>query len=74
LQDQILQGSIGATAAVWGRGAVGPIDTVEALPFGSVNPEGDGGDADAKLACDFAKRLALADSGSDGPTTLRLTL
>jgi hypothetical protein len=59
---------------VRGRRTVGPIDTVEALALGPLDPEGDGGDADAELAGDFSERLTFADSGYHGPTTLDLTL
>ena len=59
---------------VRGRGAVGPIDAVEALVLGPLDPEGDGGDADAELAGHFAERPALADGGYHGSTTLALTL
>jgi hypothetical protein len=74
LQDEILQGGIGAPGVVRGGGAIGPIDTAEALAFAPLDPEGDGGDANAEVAGDFAERLAFADGGYHGPTTLGLTL
>ena len=74
VQDQILQGGIGPAGVVRGTGTVGPVDAVEALAFGPLHPEGDGGDADAESASDGAPGLACADGGYQGTTALGLTL
>jgi hypothetical protein len=52
---------------VRGTGALGPIDAIEATPFGPLHPQGDGGDADPELPSDGAQRLARANGGLPSP-------
>ena len=74
VQDQILQGGISPAGVARGAGAVGPVNTVEALALGAPHPEGDGGKADAEAARDGARGLAGAGRGYQGTTALGLTL
>jgi hypothetical protein len=68
LQDAILQvgiGSVlGSATAPW---LAGPIDAVEALALGAVDPALDGGQADAETASGLALGQTLSD-GLDQPT------
>ena len=73
-QGQIFQGGFGVPRPVRRAGAVEPIDAVQALLLGALNPEGDGSDADAELRGDGAEELTVADGGNHSSATLRLTL
>jgi len=73
VQGQIFQRGFGALRPVRRAGAVEPIDAVQALALGALNPEGDGSDADAELSGDGAVGLAFADGGNHASTTLHLT-
>jgi hypothetical protein len=53
---------------------VGPIDAIQTLASGTPDPASDGGNTHAELASDASQRLALADGGYHGPTTLLKTL
>lgn len=44
LQDQVLQGGIGAAGLVRRVRAIGPIDAIQALTLGALDPVGHGGD------------------------------
>ena len=73
-ENQILQGDIGAAGLVRGVRAVGPIDVIEALALGTLDPVRNRGDADSELTGDGTQGPATADSGYHGPATLDLTL
>jgi hypothetical protein len=55
-------------------GAVGPSDAIKTLASDTLDPASDGGNAHAELAGHVPQRLALADGGYHGPTTLLLPL
>jgi len=74
LQDQILQGGIGAAGPVRRVRVVGPIDAIQALPFGPLDPGGHRGTPDAEGVGHGTQRLATADSAHPGPATRGLTL
>jgi hypothetical protein len=74
LQDQILQGGLGAPGVVRCGRAIRPVHAIQTLPFGSLDPVGHGGDPHTELTGDGVQGLTSADSGDHGPTTLGLTL
>ena len=74
LQDQILHGRVRAACLAWGARAIGPVDAIEALAFGPLDPVRDGGHADAELTGNGTQGLAAPDGGDHGSTPLRLSL
>jgi hypothetical protein len=59
---------------VRGTGAIGPIDAVEALPSGALDPGGDRGNTDAEASCDGTQCLPSSDGGYHVSAALLLTL
>ncbi len=74
LQNQILQGGICSSGLVRRTGAIGPINAVQPLPGGPLNPVGDRGDTDAEPASDDTQWLTAADGSYHVSATLLLTL
>jgi hypothetical protein len=55
-------------------GAIGPIDAVQPLPVGTLDPECDRGDTDAEPTSDRTQWLASTDGVYHVSATLLLTL
>jgi hypothetical protein len=74
LQDQVLHGGLGAAGLVRAARAVGPIDAIQALAFGPLDPVRHGGNADAEPPGNGMQGLAATGGGDHGSPPLRLTL
>jgi hypothetical protein len=70
-QHQILDRRICPPRMVGAMRAVAPIDAVEPLPPCSGDPELDGGESDAELACNGSLRHATTDSADHGASLFR---
>jgi hypothetical protein len=74
LRDEILQGSCCPLAMAWRTRAIGPIDAVQALAFGTLDPEGNRGNTDTELTSDGTKRQASSNGSYHVSATLLLML
>jgi hypothetical protein len=63
-----------AVGRVWGGRSIGPIDPIQTLAVGPLDPEGDRGDADVELLSHCSQRLPAANRRYHVPTLLQLTL
>ena len=74
LHHAIFDRSCRAVRRVWGGRSIGPIDPIQTLPFGPLDPEGYRGDANVKVLSHCSQRLPSASRSHHVSALLQLTL
>ena len=73
-EDLLLDGGLGSVRVTWGPRTIGPIDAIQPLAFGPLDPVMNCVRAHAELAGDLAERSPSSDGSDHGATAGGLTV